>query len=103
MLTPTANDLSNTMRLGRAIQYVHGRRAGVAKRSVILTMSELARNRLAVLTMSELAILLIDCWKFVKNWRLFLSIAENLSILVGIHIYIIFIKVHLPLGVNVSL
>ena len=39
--------------------------------------------------MSELAILLIDCWKFM---RFFLSIAEKLSILVGIHLYIIIHK-----------
>ena len=39
--------------------------------------------------MSELAIPLIDCWKFM---RFFLSIAEKLSILVGIHLYIIIHK-----------
>ena len=39
--------------------------------------------------MSELAIPLIDCWKFM---RFFLSIAEKLSILLGIHLYIIIHK-----------
>ena len=74
----------------------HQTYAGVAKRSGILTMSELAIllndvwiGDSSYRLLKIYAILLIDCWKIINSGR-YPSL-------------LLFIKVHLPLGVNVSL